>query len=181
MKSINLLGLAMISLIRAKESDKYYTNDNMSVEFSQHTKDVASREDSKNPVFLDAYKNDLYPSNIVTVLRSPRFIGNPPPGITKFMASQIFLSGESGSKKGEKKYTYPLFSSNAMSKFDDKSRNIKIEDICSRGGKGCPEGYKKVTVKNDTVDSKKRNNAEEVDLNTPRTASPEEGEAQGSS
>lgn len=170
MKSINLLGLAIVSLARAGKatSDPFYTNGILKAEVSQHAKDLSSKPDWENPIFLDSYKNGLLPNKILTTFKSPNFVGNTPPGITTFMASQVFLSGER--KDG---YVYPLFLKHAIRSFDGRNKNIVVEDICanSKDGKQCAEGYKKVTVKKNTIDCEVNKTVEEAVTTTKKTTS----------
>lgn len=168
MKSINLLGLA-ISLVRADAaSDPYYTSNEVSAEVSPRIRELAAKPDSKNPVHLDALRNHLVPLSILSVFKSPRFTGDTPPGIKAFMTTQVFLSGQR--RDG---FSYPLFLRYAIEKFGGKNKNITIEDICTKGGKACPEGYKKVMLKDDKDEISKKNATEKVDVNTPRIVSPE--------
>lgn len=150
MKTSNILAIVLVSLIRAQ--DPFYNDEKISAEVSPHAQTLANKPKWENPIYLDAMKNGLLPNKILTTFKSPKFIGSPPPGITTFMASQVFLSGER--KDG---FVYPLFLKQAIEDFDGKQSKFVVEDVCSKNRDGeskCPTGYKKVTVTESSSDKK---------------------------
>lgn len=149
MKTSNILTIVLMSLIRAQ--DPFYNDEKISAEVSPRAQNLANKPKWENPIYLDAMKNGLLPNKILTTFKSPKFIGSPPPGITTFMASQVFLSGEK--KDG---FVYPLFLKQAIEDFDGKQSKFVVEDVCSKkeNGEGkCPIGYKKITVSKSATDS----------------------------
>lgn len=174
MKSVNLLGLAMVSLTRALTTgDPFYTNGIIRAEVSQHAKNLSTKPDWENPIFLDSYTNGLLPNKILTTFKSPNFIGDTPPGVTNFMVTQVLLNGERPNGT-----VYPLWMRDAIKKFDGKNKRITVDDVCTKdkNGKPCADGYKKVTVKKDKIDCAINTTVEEAVTTTTKTTST--GEAQ---
>ena len=132
MNFLGIIGLA------AAGNNLFYLDQKLVAEVDPHAKDLSLKPKWENPIYLDALKNDLLPNKILTTFKAPNFMGVAPPGITTFMAFQVFLSGE---RKGG--FVYPLFLKYAIEDFDGKNKNIIMDDVCTKyGKKACPPGSK---------------------------------------
>lgn len=177
MKFVGILELALLPFISALLRDRFYDDNNLTVEVSEYTKGVASRPIESNPVYLDASKHGLYPTKVLTIIASPKFKGNPPPGITAFMTSQVLLSGEK--KNG---FVYPLFVSEAIKHFNGKTNTLKFANNCTvdaNGKEECKPGYSKVIVNRNNINP---NNKLGSEKNTKESSKPtnDQGNSQSS-
>lgn len=155
--AVLLTGLAL--LLRSVMAAEFYNNSRMVVEVDPYMRELANKDLRLSPILLDAKKNGLFPSKILTVMVNPHFIGGAPPGIPNFMFMQLLLKGLS--KKG---MVYPLFTKEAL-RLIGKDTVSLIEDCveaASAASKSCKNGYKKVTVTKSKTSSSSGGNCGEV-------------------